>query len=204
LTREELKLLEPFRANPLVSLNIRGIAKNSGKNSYRWVFGATKKLARLGILAMETRGGSNFYFLNLSSTLALTYLALLEQLRIPGDLPAKNIQRLISLVPASYFSFIVTGSYARGNATKKSDLDVVVIAESDYDAKKAMAVLTNEGELMSPKAHVFSFSKGDFLKMLLDKGENYGKQLFRNRLILFGSENYYLILREAIEHGFRG
>lgn len=204
LTREELKILELFRDSPLLSFNISEIAKNTGKSSYRWVFGVVKKLNKLGILGMESRGGSNFCSLNLGSSLALTYLALLEQLRIPGNLPAKNIQRLISLIPASYFTFIIAGSYARGSATKNSDLDVAVITEGNDDAKRAMVVLANEGELMMPKAHVFAFSKEDFLKMLLEKEENYGKQIFRNRLILFGAENYYLTIKEAAEHGFRG
>ena len=204
LTREELKVLELFRADVPRSYNIMDIKKKLGKGSYDWTFRAAKRLNSMGILRMESRGGANYCSIDLGTGLALDYLALLEQMDLPRRFPTKNIQKLISSIPASYFTFIVTGSYARGDATKKSDIDVVVIMENKEDAKKAMAVLVNEGELMVPKAHVFAFSRSEFLGMLLEKEENYGKQVFRNRLILRGAEAYYMTVREAMEHGFKG
>ncbi|MCX6748415.1 MAG: hypothetical protein NT076_02320 [Candidatus Pacearchaeota archaeon] len=40
--------------------------------------------------------------------------------------------------------------------------------------------------------------------MLLDKEENYGKEIFKNRLIFRNSNRYYYDLKEAIKNGFRG
>jgi hypothetical protein len=61
-----------------------------------------------------------------------------------------------------------------------------------------------DNKLMVPRPHPLVFRKPEFMEMLLNKEANYGKMLFRKHLIAFGAENYYLIIREAIEHGFRG
>ena len=52
--------------------------------------------------------------------------------------------------------------------------------------------------------HLYVFKKSEFLTMLLDKKANYGKEIVKNNLLLFGAENYYKIISEAIEHGFHG
>lgn len=204
LTKEEMKIIWLFRNNLLGKYTIREIMKAINKKSYNWVFRAVEKLKNIDIISIETKGYSNICSLNLNSMLALTYLSLLEQTIVNEKLPLKDIRALINSVPIRYFSFIITGSYAEGKQTGKSDLDVVIITENKEDAKKVFAVLKNKGELMIPKAHIYAFTKEEFLEMLLEKEENYGKQIFHNKIVIFGAENYYLILREAIENGFKG
>ena len=45
--------------------------------------------------------------------------------------------------------------------------------------------------------------KMNFLEMLLNKEQNYAKLIFEKDFD-FGAENYYLIIKEAIENGFKG
>ena len=40
--------------------------------------------------------------------------------------------------------------------------------------------------------------------MLLDTKENYGKEIFKNRLLFRNSRRYYELIKEAIKNGFRG
>ena len=40
--------------------------------------------------------------------------------------------------------------------------------------------------------------------MLLDEGENYGKETVRHNFIFYGGSQYYATINEAIKHGFRG
>ncbi len=204
LTKEEVKIIELFRTGLFKQYTIREIAKNINKKSYNWVFKAVGKLKELKIIKLEVKGNSNICSINLENNLTLIYLSLLEQAKISEKLPLKNINILLGSIPVSYFTFIITGSYANEKQTSKSDLDVLVIVENKEDVKKVFVVLKNKGELMIPKAHIFVFSKEEFFKMLLEKEENYGKQAFRNNILLFGAENYYLILKEAIENGFKG
>ncbi len=203
LTKEELKILELFKNNLFESYTIRGIMKKINKKSYNWVFRAVNKLNKKGIISIESKGGSNICSINLNAPLTLSYFSLLERLKIPKKLPLKNISELINSICVSYFTFIITGSYAEGKATKKSDLDIAVIVENKEDSKKVFTILKNKGELMIPPVHVYVFTKKEFLEMLLSKEKNYGKLIFEKNIIIFGVENYYLILKEAIENGFR-
>jgi len=204
LTKEEMKIMELFRTGLFKSYTIREIAKCINKKSYNWVFGAVGKLRELKIIKVETKGNSSICSINLNNPLCLIYLSLLEQNKISDSLPLKNLNVLTDSIPVKYYTLIVTGSYALGKQTSRSDLDVILIVENKDDSKKVFAVLKNKGELMIPKAHIFVFSREEFLKMLLEKEENYGKQAFRNNIIFFGAENYYMILNEAMDNGFKG
>lgn len=204
LTKEEVKIVGLFRDDLVRKYTIREIAGKIGKKSYSWVFGAVEKLKKLEIIDVEAKGNSNFCSINLENMLTLSYLAILEQIKINKNLPLKNINTLIKSIHLSYFTFIVAGSYAEGKQTSKSDLDIVVIIENKEEVKKVFSVLKNKGDLMIPRAHIYVFSHDDFLKMLLENEENYGKQIFRNKIIIFGAENYYLILKEAVKNGFKG
>ena len=204
ITDEELKIIECISKDLFNKYAIREIANKMNKASYSWVFNAIKRLSSLGIINIEPRRGSNLCSLNLDNLLLLVYLALIEQKKINKNLPLENIKELMDSIELGFFTFIVTGSYSRGDYTKKSDIDIAVIVENKNDVKKTEVILKNKGELMVPKPHIFVFSKDEFLQMLLEKGENYGKELSRNKIILFGAENYYRILKGAVDYGFKG
>ncbi len=204
LTKEEIKIIKIFESGLCRDYSIRGLMKKISKNSYTWTHKTVKKLAKLEIIAITEKGRSKMCSINLDNNLTLIYLSLLEESRIhTRKLPRENIYKLLNTIPLSYFTFIVTGSYASGNATEKSDLDIVILAENGTDTKKLLTILKNKGELMIPEAHPYVFTKSEFLQMLLSKEENYGKFIVKNKLIIFGAENYYLIIKEAIKNGFR-
>ncbi len=204
LTNEELKIVELFKNNVFAKYTIRDIMLKIGKKSYNWVFRAVKKIENFGIIKITSVGGSNVCSLNFDSLIVFDYFAIMDKFKVTKQFPMKNVVELINIVPLDYFTFVVAGSYAKNKATKNSDLDVVVIIENKSDVKKVFSVLKNKGDLMIPKIHLLVFSKDDFLRMLLDKGENYGKEVFRNCIIFFGAENYYKILKKAKENGFKG
>ena len=205
LTKEEIKIIDLFRGDLFESYTIRKIMKNLSKKSYNWVFKAVKKLNKMEIINTKKKGHSNICSINLDNNLTLVYFSILEELNTSSKkLPRKNISELIDSIPLSYFTFIVAGSYATGKITKKSDLDVVILVEDKINVKKILTILKNKGELMIPEVHPYVFTKSEFLQMLLSDEENYGKMIFKKRLILFGAENYYLILKEAYKNGFKG
>lgn len=205
LTKQEIKIIDLFRNDLFKYYTIREIMKKLHKNSYNWTFKAVKKLSKSGMINIRKKGNSNLCSIDFNNNLTLIYLSLLEELEISSKrLPKKIIYELINLIPLAYFTFIITGSYASGKSTKKSDIDVVVLVENGINAKKILTLLKNKGELMIPEVHPYVFTRLEFLQMLLSNEENYGKMIFRNRLIAFGAENYYLIIKEAIKNGFKG
>lgn len=205
LTRKETAIIGLFRRRLFDTFTISEISKMLGAASYPWTFNAVKALSKAGILNVGTKGHSKIVELNLDSALAIRYLSLLDELEAESqNIP--NIREIFDMVNATtdYFTLIVGGSYASGTQTKDSDLDIVVLVDDKADTRPVMNTLKNKGGLMVPEVHPYVFTRKDFLQMLLSKEENYGKLLFRKRLIYFGAENYYLIIKEANRHGFAG
>lgn len=205
LTRKETAIIDLFRRRLFDTFTISEISKMLGAASYPWTFNAVKALSKAGILNVGTKGHSKIVGLNLDSALAIRYLSLLDELETESqNIP--NIREIFDMVDATsgYFTLMVGGSYASGTQARDSDLDIVVLVDDKADTKSVMNTLKNKGSLMVPEVHPYVFRRKDFLQMLLSKEENYGKLLFRKRLIYFGAENYYLLVREAKRHGFAG
>ncbi len=201
LTGHEIEIIDVFRKDLFRSYTIRELMKATGRKTYTWTFSSAKKLGKSGIMKMETKGNCRICSINLHSSLAIAYLSLLDETEaVSRKIP--HLDELIDEMPAPFFTFIVGGSYAEGIQTKKSDLDVCVIVNDAADTQKIQRMLENK--IMIPRLHPFVFRKSEFVKMLLSKEANYGRMLFRKRLIAFGAGNYYLMIREAVENGFRG
>ena len=82
-------------------------------------------------------------------------------------------------------------------------MDVAIIIPNS-EQKKAFAIALKEGELMVPEVHGFVFTQDEFYQMLTNNEFNYGKEAARKHIIFYGAEQYYQILFEAMNHGFKG
>jgi predicted nucleotidyltransferase len=204
LNREEIGILGIFSRKPWEELSPPEVKKVSGKSSQHYVYAALGKMKSLGILKARKAGRTMLYSLDLGSRAAIANLSLIEEMNsLVRNIPQKNIEELLKSIKTPFFSLIITGSYAEGRQTPKSDLDVVVIVDRSHDKRKVEASLW-EGELMIPEVHLYVFTDEEFLSMLLSKEENYGKEVARKHIILEGANSYYRILREAMENGFKG
>lgn len=200
LTESEMEIIDAFRKDLFGSYTIRELMKRTGRKTYPWTFNTIKKLGKMGILRIEAKGKSNICSIDLGSRLAVLYLSLLDELEAQSR-KIHHLDELIYEIPV-LFTLLIGGSYAEGKQNRKSDLDICVLVDDAADKKKISNMLENR--LMVPRLHPFVFRRSEFLEMLLNKEANYGKLLFRKHLIAFGTENYYLIIKEAMEHGFRG
>jgi hypothetical protein len=75
--------------------------------------------------------------------------------------------------------------------------------DNEIDTSRILNLLESKGKLMSPKADIHVFRVSEFLSLLLSKEGNYIKKVYKKRIIFYGSQNYYKIIKEAIEHGFK-
>ena len=201
LTNKELRIIEIFRKKLFETYTIREISKSVKTTSYSWTFNAVKKLSKLGILHLEEKGHSKIVKINLDSVIAIKYLSILDELEA-NERNIPNINEIFKLIDTAYFTMIIAGSYAKGTETKRSDLDIVIIANDD--TRSILNTLKNKGGILIPEVHPYVFTQKEFIEMLLAKEENYAKLIFKERLIYFGAENYYLIINEAKKHGFHG
>lgn len=205
MLKEDLDIINVFRKDLFLADSIRGIMIKMKNKSYGRVFTAAQELLKQGVLNSQKLGMSTVCSINLNDSKALAYLSFLDFVefnsKITGEL-AEKIKSLAETIPLRYFSFIIGAGHSE-RKSKKGALEVLVIVENEVDSNKILNLLESNCKSMKleVKAHVLKVS--EFLNMLLSKEENYAKNISKNKLVFYGSQNYYVIIREAIEHGFR-
>ncbi len=199
-TKNELNVINLFRKNLFLSASIRGIMKKLNSNSYQRVYEAIESLTKKNILTSEKKGNLNLISLKLSreTILNLAFIEEKEGNKVP------NYSKIVEIKEITDYLILVTGSYAKGNYSKKSDLDLVIIVPNKENVVAIQKLIENLTMLFIPEVHLYVFTKKDFVEMLRDKKENYGKEIVKNKIILKNGQIYYELIREAVENGYKG
>ena len=116
----------------------------------------------------------------------------------------RNCSKIIEIKEISDYLILVTGSYAKANTNKKSDLDLVIIVPNKENIVSIQKLIENITILFVPEIHLHVFRKKDFIDMLKEKSENYGKEIVKNKIILKNARIFYELIKEAIENGYKG
>lgn len=202
ISKNKIQILKLFRKNIFLETSIREITKKINKKSYQRVYEAVKELENNKVLGIKKVGHTNLVSLNLSHE-AIHLLSFLEE----QEARTKNIpnyDKILAIKEISQYLILITGSYAKNTQTKSSDLDIVILVPNNQEAIGIQKLVENLILLFHPEIHLFVFNNKDFVEMLLDKKENYGKEIFRSNIILKNAYIYYELLKEAVENGFRG
>jgi len=202
---KEYTIVEPFTKEPWNALTFKQVKESSRNKSDNYVHTILKKLVHDNILNEKKVGNVISYSLS-RNVFALNTLGYISEYGAnqAKHLPHKNIQKLISKLKITYFSLIITGSYARQKQKPSSDLDIVIICDDKQKPSAILSQIRLESELMTPEVHPYIFTKSEFLEMLLSKEENYGKEVVRNNLTITGAKAFYSIIMDAIKNGFNG
>ena len=171
-----------------------------GSKSYQRVYEAVNDLVKKNILALEKIGNTNLISLNLSreSILLLSFLDEKEGNKAP------NYSKILDIKEISDYLILITGSYASGSFNKKSDMDLVIIVPDKEDVVFIQKLVDNKTMLFVPPIHLYIFRKKDFVEMLTDKKENYGKEIVKNKIILKNGQMFYELVKEAIDNEYKG
>ncbi|MFH0701183.1 MAG: nucleotidyltransferase domain-containing protein [Candidatus Woesearchaeota archaeon] len=205
MINKEYLILEPFTREPWKALTFKEVKKLSSNNSDNYVHTTLKRLVKEEVLR-EQKVGNNIIYSLCKNIFALNTLGFIVEFKANKAkyLPHKNIQKLLDKIKTSYYTFIITGSYAKNKQKETSDVDVVIICDNKQPPNVVLSQIKLESELMVPEFHPYVFTQAEFYEMLINKEENYGKEIARNNLIITGGKEYYAILLEGIEHGFHG
>ena len=203
MLKKTYKILNIFAKTPWRKFTFKEIKELSKSKSESYVYNTLKHFVEQGILLQENAGNVLIYSIN-HNPKTITNLAMVSEYEAwqKKYIPYGDIDDIISKIPTNFFTFLITGSYAKSEQTKKSDIDVVILCKTE--SKKIYAELRHICEMNIPPIHLYVFTEKEFLQMLLDKKSNYGKETVKNNLILVGGEAYYRIILEAIEYGFTG
>ena len=124
-----------------------------------------------------------------------------EQATLQQEPP--HAEKLATAKELSSCLVMVAGSYAKGTAKKSSDVDVVVVPEGG-DVARMQKTIEHLALAWHPPVHLYVFTAQDVLDMLLEKGENYGKEMVKAHLLIKNPQWYFELLKEAVDRGFRG
>ncbi len=203
MLKKTYKILNIFAKDPWKKYTFKEIKKISRSKSESYVYNTLKGFVKEGILKQENAGNVVIYSLN-NTMKAITNSAnsIEYESWSKKQIPYDDMEELMISIPTSLFTFIITGSYANNKQTSKSDIDVVILCEDE--PKKIYAELNHLCESNIPPIHLYVFKESEFMQMLLDKKSNYGKETVKNNLILYGAEDYYRMIFEAMKNGFDG
>ena len=206
MLKKEYQIIKEFVEKPWKKFTFKEIKKLSGKKSESYIYSTLKSFVKNNILLEEKVGNVVLYSLNLKSLKACIYAGFISEFLgwSKKHIPYESLEKIASKIPTNFFIFIITGSYARNTQKKDSDIDVVIICDDALEPKKIYSELRHDCEMNIPQIHLYVFKKTEFLNMLLDKKASYGREIANNNLILFGGEEYYNIISEAIKNGFTG
>jgi len=206
MLNKESEILYWFAKEPWKKYTFTQMKKVSRKKSRSYMASVLGKLAKNGILKRELFGHLPVYSLNMASAKARIFAGfVLESYGWSRKhIPYGDMQRMMDKIPALGYVFIITGSYARGKQTEKSDIDVAVLIDDNAEPKKVYAELSFYCELSIPKIHLYVFRNREFTEMLFSKEENYGKEISRNNLLLAGGQFYIKLVCEAVLNGYNG
>ena len=203
LSHKQIRLLQAWKQNLFDELSIAEIMRISGKKTKPWVFNTLKLLVKQNLLSSIRKGNVDIYHLNLHNPFliqTLQYIEIQHTLNFPH---LKIIEEIINTVPLKTYCLLVFGSYAEDKQKKDSDLDLCFLVEEKIIEKKIKPYV-NELKLnfsLSIDEHYIAFD--EFIKMVLHKEENLGKQIMRKHILFYNPDIYYQLLKEAHKHGFR-
>jgi len=196
-------LLKTWKDNEYKAFSIREIMEINNKNSKPWVFEALNKLDEQNLIKKSKKSNLNLYELNTENILSWSALQKIEDSQNTNFSKLKIINKIISNINTSNYCLIVFGSYADDTATKNSDIDIVILAETEETIKKIKPQI-NEIKLETiEELDVHYITTKEFIELLLNKEENLGKQILKKHKIFFNENIYFNILKEAHQHGFR-
>jgi len=190
----KVKILEYLLNHKTEEFTIRNISKNVSID-YKTVYLFVKELIKEG--SIKQRKAGHAILCSVNQEKLTNYLFLTENVRKDKILKNKNLRvmldNIVEKAESPFFVLLLFGSYAARENTKKSDMDLLLIA----DDKEVKERIKDSLSFLPLDIHLVDFSSDEFLSMLKTTEFNVGKEVFKNNIILFGTESYYEMIKNA-------
>ncbi|HIH23565.1 TPA: nucleotidyltransferase domain-containing protein [Candidatus Woesearchaeota archaeon] len=150
--------------------------------------------AKSDLFLIETVGKAKTIRLNLDQDVIIAYLTLASWGEREEFLEHHTIIRKICEDLPKEEVVLLFGSYAKGTATERSDIDILII---NKNGKKTTSF--SKHELLYKKTiNPIIVSRKEFENMLRDSGENVGKQALKNHVVLQEPQQFWEMTLRAI------
>ncbi|MFH1636949.1 MAG: nucleotidyltransferase domain-containing protein [Candidatus Woesearchaeota archaeon] len=169
---------------------------NSTRINYRIVYQEVMDLRGRGIINITKKGASNMCTINLAKDIqAYAYVESLRSESFKKKHPdIEVVGNELGRVKTTYYSAIIFGSYAKGKATGRSDLDILFIIPNTLKPEIFEKEVSSRFKLLSYKLDINVITEESFLEMKDSKTLNIVTEALKDHIILFGGEAYYRLL----------
>ena len=199
-----VKIVGLYDGDPKAELSIRGIARRL-KGTYSFVYGAVEQLAKEGVLSVSVKGRAKMCSLNLSNDRAKALLALhsvsrkeefLKRNKVAGQLLSEFVKRIAG---EDVYCIILFGSYAKGSAAERSDLDIIVVGASRKRLDRRVSAEANTLQARYGKeVNTIVLDRPMFLSSLRSDEVTVVKEAVSCHVVLFGYERFWELVREGL------
>ena len=201
LTKNQVKILKVFKEDIFKELTFKEIKQKSKQKSNNIPSIALNEFKKLDLVQSRKTADVTAYTLNLSNNLTFAYLNLINEIDVLNNknIPKKIMQELQDRISkhTDFFTLLIFGSYAKGTQTKKSDLDIAVIVESEETKKEITPFIETIKRRELIKIDYYIFTEKEFLEMLTNEEQNVGKEIYRANLIYYGLIEYYMLVKRT-------
>lgn len=193
-------IIRLFYNEPNQSYSIRNIAQKLNM-AYSYIYGQVNALAKKGVLNKKRLGAAIFCTLNYGNDSLLNNLVAISSADLQDFLKSqKKLSKLLHeltgrLPELSNFhllSMILFGSYAKGNAVHKSDLDLFFIISSKDQYRE---LIESESISLSRRYGIninpVLAEPIEFIRMIRSKEATLAHEIVKNKIILYGREKFW-------------
>lgn len=192
----ELKIIDLLSKNMEKRFTINEISKNLGEY-YSFVHKIVNRLSKEDVITKTKAGKSYLCSLNLSNEKTLVLIQLGEikkREKLYTDKALKLILddfvNSLESVNKTRMAIVLFGSYAKGTATGKSDIDILLTGKNVAGVEKiTKEIYAKYGKEISP----IIMTAGDFKKQ---KDEAIIREIIKNHYVLYGVDNFVKMVFE--------
>lgn len=180
-----MKLLMKKRESELTIREISLIRNINYKSAYE----AIGKLEKQGSIIVQKKGNSRVCkaAYRLTKTIYAAEKEKLEEIIRKKDM--KVIYDELYKLNMQFIA-ILFGSHAKGQETRNSDIDVLIISDRAEKIEKKISWIPK-------KIHITSITYNDFIEMLQTRRFNVVSEAIKDNVIFIGLEDYYRFLENA-------
>lgn len=202
------KILKVFYNDVAGVFTINELAKKVDI-SYSYVYRQIEDLQNRGIIVVDKQSNRKYCkpnynspevktaFINISNEILKDFLKKRDKVffvveKLLSELPRKTDFNLLTVV--------LFGSLAKGTNFKKSDMDLFILVPSKgkYDEPIEMeCVALSKG--FGIEINPLISEPASLLAMLKDREHNVGKDILKNKIVLFGAEKFWELIFEVIK-----
>jgi predicted nucleotidyltransferase len=200
LTKTSVEILAFLNSRIRETFTVRQITEAIGKD-YKITYTMTMRLAEQNYIIAEKKRPVTYCRLNLKGNSSV--LAYIEGVRASRFFEKhKDIEILVndltSKISSPFFTLILFGSYVKGTASPRSDLDVLLIIPERSFEKEVEAAVGSVQRVSPLGIHETVLAYSEFLELLEQKKPNVAWEAIDNRIVPYGAEMLFKTLEQVL------